>query len=90
MCMTLGGRASEQVFFSRITTGAQDDLRKVTSSAYSQVQCICTFTSHYHVQCIMYMYLCMVYFVCVYEVICVSVFEGCKVWYESRGGSSVL
>jgi AFG3 family protein len=37
MCMTLGGRASEQVFFSRITTGAQDDLRKVTSSAYSQV-----------------------------------------------------
>ena len=37
MCMTLGGRASEQVFFSRITTGAQDDLRKVTTSAYSQV-----------------------------------------------------
>ena len=37
MCMTLGGRASEQVFFSRITTGAQDDLKKVTSSAYAQV-----------------------------------------------------
>ena len=37
MCMTLGGRASEHVFFNRITTGAQDDLRKVTSSAYSQV-----------------------------------------------------
>ena len=37
MCMTLGGRASEQVFFGRITTGAQDDLKKVTASAYSQV-----------------------------------------------------
>ena len=37
MCMTLGGRASEEVFFERITTGAQDDLKKVTSSAYAQV-----------------------------------------------------
>lgn len=37
MCMTLGGRASEQVFFGRITTGAQDDLKKVTSTAYSQI-----------------------------------------------------
>ena len=37
MCMTLGGRASEEVFFSKITTGAQDDLKKVTSSAYNQV-----------------------------------------------------
>lgn len=37
MCMTLGGRASEDVFFNRITTGAQDDLKKVTSSAYAQV-----------------------------------------------------
>ena len=27
MCMTLGGRASEQIFFGRITTGAQDDLQ---------------------------------------------------------------
>ena len=27
MCMTLGGRASEQIFFQRITTGAQDDLQ---------------------------------------------------------------
>ncbi len=38
MCMTLGGRASEQVFFSRITTGAQDDLKKVTGNAYAQVR----------------------------------------------------
>uniref|UniRef100_A0A8C4N553 AFG3-like AAA ATPase 1 n=1 Tax=Eptatretus burgeri TaxID=7764 RepID=A0A8C4N553_EPTBU len=37
MCMTLGGRVSEQMFFKRITTGAQDDLRKITQSAYSQV-----------------------------------------------------
>ena len=37
MCMTLGGRASEEVFFERITTGAQDDLKKVTSTAYNQV-----------------------------------------------------
>jgi len=38
MCMTLGGRASEEVFFSRVTTGAQDDLKKVTASAYAQVR----------------------------------------------------
>merc|ERR1712117_166356 len=37
MCMTLGGRASEQIFFNRITTGAQDDLQKVTQSAYAQI-----------------------------------------------------
>lgn len=38
--MTLGGRASEEVFFNRITTGAHDDLKKVTSTAYSQVSLI--------------------------------------------------
>ncbi|BES98812.1 Peptidase family M41 [Nesidiocoris tenuis] len=37
MCMTLGGRVSEEIFFNRITTGAQDDLKKVTESAYAQV-----------------------------------------------------
>ena len=37
MCMTLGGRCSEQIFFGRITTGAHDDLKKVTQSAYSQI-----------------------------------------------------
>ncbi|CAI5782310.1 1 isoform X1 [Podarcis lilfordi] len=37
MCMMLGGRVAEQLFFGRITTGAQDDLRKVTQSAYAQV-----------------------------------------------------
>ena len=37
MCMTLGGRVSEELFFRRITTGAQDDLKKVTENAYAQV-----------------------------------------------------
>ena len=35
--MTMGGRVAEEIFFGRITTGAQDDLRKVTQSAYAQV-----------------------------------------------------
>ena len=35
--MTMGGRVAEEIFFSRITTGAQDDLNKITKSAYSQV-----------------------------------------------------
>jgi len=35
MCMTLGGRAAEQTFFGRITTGAADDLKKVTNLAYA-------------------------------------------------------
>ncbi|XP_031641173.1 AFG3-like protein spg-7 [Contarinia nasturtii] len=37
MCMTLGGRCSEEIFFGRITTGAQDDLQKVTQNAYAQI-----------------------------------------------------
>ncbi|KAG0231457.1 AAA ATPase afg3 [Mortierella sp. GBA43] len=36
MCMTLGGRVSEHIFFGTITTGAQDDLQKVTKMAYAQ------------------------------------------------------
>ena len=35
--MTLGGRASELIFYGNLSTGAQDDLEKVTDSAYSQV-----------------------------------------------------
>lgn len=45
MCMTLGGRVSEEIFFGRITTGAQDDLRKVTQSAYAQVSLYLGFAS---------------------------------------------
>ncbi|XP_077657345.1 mitochondrial inner membrane m-AAA protease component AFG3L1-like [Urocitellus parryii] len=37
MCMMLGGRVAEQLFFGQITTGAQDDLRKVTQSTYAQI-----------------------------------------------------
>lgn len=37
MCMTLGGRVSEEIFFGQITNGAQDDLEKVTKTAYDQV-----------------------------------------------------
>lgn len=37
MCVMLGGRVAEQLCFGQITTGAQDDLRKVTQSAYAQI-----------------------------------------------------
>ena len=37
MCMMLGGRIAEALFFGKISTGAQDDLRKVTRIAYSIV-----------------------------------------------------
>lgn len=38
MCMTLGGRVAESLTFNKITTGAQNDLEKVTKIAYAQVQ----------------------------------------------------
>uniref|UniRef100_A0A8D3C340 Mitochondrial inner membrane m-AAA protease component paraplegin n=1 Tax=Scophthalmus maximus TaxID=52904 RepID=A0A8D3C340_SCOMX len=38
MCMALGGRAAEAITFNKVTTGAQDDLRKVTRVAYSMVK----------------------------------------------------
>ncbi|XP_012279445.1 paraplegin [Orussus abietinus] len=38
MCMALGGRVAESLVFNKITTGAQNDLDKVTKMAYSQVQ----------------------------------------------------
>jgi cell division protease FtsH len=34
MCMTFGGRAAEEVVFKKISTGAQNDLDKVTKMAY--------------------------------------------------------
>jgi AFG3 family protein len=37
MAMALGGRAAEQVMLGRISTGAQNDLERVTKMAYSQV-----------------------------------------------------
>jgi AFG3 family protein len=35
MCMTLGGRAAEDVMLGKISTGAQNDLEKVTKMAYN-------------------------------------------------------
>lgn len=37
MCMTLGGRAAEDIFFGKISTGAQNDLERITKMAYSMV-----------------------------------------------------
>ncbi|MBI1223061.1 MAG: ATP-dependent zinc metalloprotease FtsH [Bacteroidetes bacterium] len=37
MCMTLGGRAAEEVIFNKISTGAQNDLERVTKMAYAMV-----------------------------------------------------
>lgn len=37
MCMALGGRAAEAITFNSITSGAQNDLEKVTKIAYAQV-----------------------------------------------------
>jgi AFG3 family protein len=36
--MALAGRAAEEVFFGRVTTGASDDLRRVTRLIYSTIQ----------------------------------------------------
>lgn len=38
MCMALGGRVAEALTFGSITTGAQNDLEKVTNMAYAQVK----------------------------------------------------
>jgi AFG3 family protein len=38
MCMALGGRAAEELTFGRVTTGASDDLNRVTQMAYSMVR----------------------------------------------------
>lgn len=37
MIMALGGRVSEQLCFGSITTGAQDDLKRVTRAVYAQI-----------------------------------------------------
>ncbi|HEX5652425.1 MAG TPA: ATP-dependent zinc metalloprotease FtsH [Chitinophagaceae bacterium] len=37
ICMTLGGRASEDIFFGKISTGAQNDLQQITRIAYAMV-----------------------------------------------------
>jgi AFG3 family protein len=37
MSMTLGGRAAEEIVFGRISTGAQNDLERITKMAYAMV-----------------------------------------------------
>lgn len=37
MCATLGGRAAEELFLGRISTGAVNDLERVTKQAYAMV-----------------------------------------------------
>jgi cell division protease FtsH len=37
ICMTLGGRVAEDIVFGKISTGAQNDLERVTKMAYGMV-----------------------------------------------------
>ncbi|MCD7938021.1 MAG: ATP-dependent zinc metalloprotease FtsH [Tannerellaceae bacterium] len=37
MCATLGGRAAEELFMNKISTGASNDLERVTKQAYAMV-----------------------------------------------------
>jgi len=37
MCSALGGRAAEQLIFKKISSGAQNDLEKITKQAYAMV-----------------------------------------------------
>ncbi len=37
MCMSLGGRVAEEIFFDKISTGALSDLQQVTKIAYAMV-----------------------------------------------------
>ncbi|TVR78040.1 MAG: ATP-dependent metallopeptidase FtsH/Yme1/Tma family protein [Chitinophagaceae bacterium] len=37
ICMTLGGRAAEEIIFGKISTGAQNDLERITKTVYSMI-----------------------------------------------------
>ncbi|CAN5321132.1 ATP-dependent zinc metalloprotease FtsH [soil metagenome] len=37
ICMTLGGRAAESIFFGKISTGASNDLQQITKMAYAMI-----------------------------------------------------
>lgn len=37
MCATLGGRAAEELFIGKVSTGAMNDLERVTKSAYGMI-----------------------------------------------------
>ncbi|XP_003377876.1 ATPase, AAA family [Trichinella spiralis] len=38
MCMALGGRAAENIVFGQVSSGAEDDLKKVTRTAYAMIK----------------------------------------------------
>ncbi|XP_013396935.1 paraplegin isoform X3 [Lingula anatina] len=38
MCMALGGRVSESITFNKVTTGAENDLKKVSELAYNMIR----------------------------------------------------
>ncbi|XP_064466822.1 paraplegin-like [Ornithodoros turicata] len=38
MCMALGGRVAESLTFNRVSTGAEDDLKKVRKMVYAMIQ----------------------------------------------------
>ncbi|RWS06773.1 Paraplegin-like protein, partial [Dinothrombium tinctorium] len=38
MCMALGGRVAESLIFNKVSSGAKDDLQKVTKMAYAQIR----------------------------------------------------
>lgn len=38
MCMALGGRVAESLTFNRVSTGAEDDLKKVSKMAYAMIK----------------------------------------------------
>ena len=40
MCATLGGRAAEDLFLGRISTGAMNDLERVTKQAFGMIACL--------------------------------------------------
>lgn len=44
--MALGGRAAENITFQRITTGAQNDLEKVTKIAFAMVKIVDLILQH--------------------------------------------
>ena len=37
ICMTLAGRAAEEIFFGKVSTGASNDLQQITRTAYSMI-----------------------------------------------------
>lgn len=52
ICVLLGGRVSEEIFMNSITTGAYDDIQKLTEIAYMfvSVYCMDNYIFHYNLE----------------------------------------